>query len=171
MNAWLYYLTNFADLGIAHLVFPGAVHSRFEHSLGVYWLAGEAVHKLKLHQVWYQFYHLNYWNYLKGICSLRFFIYQGLELGIDNFDTQTVKLAGNYLLFLVYPNILKNIDISLLNEFCYHSRVCILFSIYRALTWYRPWAFKSLVWTRISSQGSWRRYWMVSIYWICSRSF
>lgn len=33
------------------MVYPGAVHSRFEHSLGVYWLAGEAVHKLKAHQV------------------------------------------------------------------------------------------------------------------------
>ncbi|PON36654.1 HD domain containing protein [Parasponia andersonii] len=53
---------------MSHMVYPGAVHSRFEHSLGVYWLAGEAVQKLK--------------------------IYQGLELGIDNFDIQTVKLAG-----------------------------------------------------------------------------
>ena len=38
--------------GMAHMVYPGAVHSRFEHSLGVYWLAGEAAHKLKTHQVW-----------------------------------------------------------------------------------------------------------------------
>ncbi|RVX10605.1 Deoxynucleoside triphosphate triphosphohydrolase SAMHD1-like [Vitis vinifera] len=53
---------------VAHMVYPGAVHSRFEHSLGVYWLAGEAVHKLQA--------------------------YQGLELGIDPFDIQTVKLAG-----------------------------------------------------------------------------
>ncbi|XP_057769365.1 uncharacterized protein LOC130989400 isoform X2 [Salvia miltiorrhiza] len=53
---------------MAHMVYPGAVHSRFEHSLGVYWLAGEAVHKLKAQQ--------------------------GLELGIDRFDMQTVKLAG-----------------------------------------------------------------------------
>ncbi|XP_030953981.1 deoxynucleoside triphosphate triphosphohydrolase SAMHD1 homolog isoform X2 [Quercus lobata] len=53
---------------MAHLVYPGAVHSRFEHSLGVYWLAGEAVQKLKN--------------------------YQGLELDIDQFDIQTVKLAG-----------------------------------------------------------------------------
>lgn len=37
--------------GMAHMVYPGAVHSRFEHSLGVYWLAGEAVHKLKAQQV------------------------------------------------------------------------------------------------------------------------
>ncbi|KAH9790646.1 HD domain-containing protein [Citrus sinensis] len=54
--------------GVTHLVYPGAVHSRFEHSLGVYWLAGAAIQKLKQNQ--------------------------GLELGIDNFDIQTVKLAG-----------------------------------------------------------------------------
>ncbi|XP_022739801.1 deoxynucleoside triphosphate triphosphohydrolase SAMHD1 homolog isoform X2 [Durio zibethinus] len=53
---------------MAHMVYPGAVHSRFEHSLGVYWLAGEAIQKLKT--------------------------YQGLELGIDQFDVQTVKIAG-----------------------------------------------------------------------------
>ncbi|KZV45668.1 hypothetical protein F511_02328 [Dorcoceras hygrometricum] len=53
---------------MAHMVYPGAVHSRFEHSLGVYSLAGEAIHKLKNRQ--------------------------GLELGIDHFDIQTVKLAG-----------------------------------------------------------------------------
>ncbi|KAL6994326.1 hypothetical protein U1Q18_012433, partial [Sarracenia purpurea var. burkii] len=61
-------LRDLKQLGMTHMVYPGAVHSRFEHSLGVYWLAGEAVHKLKAHQ--------------------------GLELGIDQFDVQTVKLAG-----------------------------------------------------------------------------
>jgi len=38
--------------GMTNMVYPGAVHSRFEHSLGVYWLAGEAVQKLKDYQVW-----------------------------------------------------------------------------------------------------------------------
>lgn len=33
------------------MVYPGAVHSRFEHSLGVYWLASEAINRLKTHQV------------------------------------------------------------------------------------------------------------------------
>lgn len=61
-------LRDLKQLGAAHMVYPGAVHTRFEHSLGVYWLAGEAVQMLKK--------------------------YQGLELGIDNFDIQTVKLAG-----------------------------------------------------------------------------
>ncbi|XP_058773151.1 uncharacterized protein LOC131647257 isoform X2 [Vicia villosa] len=51
-----------------HWVYPGAVHSRFEHSLGVYWIAGQSVEKLNS--------------------------YQGAELGIDKFDMQTVKLAG-----------------------------------------------------------------------------
>lgn len=61
-------LRDLKQLGVAYMVYPGAVHSRFEHSLGVYWLAGEAVQKLKN--------------------------YQGSELGIDYFDIQTVKLAG-----------------------------------------------------------------------------
>uniref|UniRef100_A0A7N0ZW44 HD domain-containing protein n=1 Tax=Kalanchoe fedtschenkoi TaxID=63787 RepID=A0A7N0ZW44_KALFE len=61
-------LRDLKQLGMAHMVFPGAVHSRFEHSLGVYWLAGEAVSKLKANQ--------------------------GMELGINRFDVQTVKLAG-----------------------------------------------------------------------------
>ncbi|KAL5582555.1 hypothetical protein UlMin_014997 [Ulmus minor] len=61
-------LRELKQLGVSHLVYPGAVHSRFEHSLGVYCLAGEAVQKLKT--------------------------FQGLELGIDHFDIQTVKLAG-----------------------------------------------------------------------------
>ncbi|KAB2002574.1 hypothetical protein ERO13_D11G071300v2 [Gossypium hirsutum] len=61
-------LRELKQLGLAHLVYPGAVHSRFEHSLGVYWLAGEAMQKLKT--------------------------YQGLELGIDRFDVQAVKVAG-----------------------------------------------------------------------------
>lgn len=38
---------------MAHMVYLGAVHSRFQHSLGVYWLAGEVVQKLKTHQVWH----------------------------------------------------------------------------------------------------------------------
>ncbi|KAK9117108.1 hypothetical protein Sjap_016055 [Stephania japonica] len=61
-------LRDLRQLGLAHMVYPGAVHSRFEHSLGVYWLAGDAVQKLHY--------------------------FQGSELGIDHFDMQTVKLAG-----------------------------------------------------------------------------
>jgi len=38
-------------LGVTNMVYPGAVHSRFEHSLGVYWLAGETVQRLKTFQV------------------------------------------------------------------------------------------------------------------------
>ncbi|CAJ1946759.1 unnamed protein product [Sphenostylis stenocarpa] len=61
-------LRELKQLGFTHMVYPGAVHSRFEHSLGVYWLAGQCVNKIKT--------------------------YQGVELGIDRFDVQTVKLAG-----------------------------------------------------------------------------
>ncbi|KAL3368393.1 hypothetical protein AABB24_009317 [Solanum stoloniferum] len=61
-------LRELKQLGLTYMVYPGAVHSRFEHSLGVYWLASDAVHRLKT--------------------------YQGQELGIESFDVQTVKLAG-----------------------------------------------------------------------------
>jgi len=37
--------------GFTNMVYPGAVHSRFEHSLGVYWLAGQCVEKLHTYQV------------------------------------------------------------------------------------------------------------------------
>lgn len=40
-----------SDPGLTNMVYPGAVHSRFEHSLGVYWLAGEAISKIKTYQV------------------------------------------------------------------------------------------------------------------------
>ncbi|PNY02623.1 protein SAMHD5, partial [Trifolium pratense] len=61
-------LRELKQLGFTHLVYPGAVHSRFEHSLGVYWIASQSVEKLNS--------------------------YQGMELGIDKFDIQSVKLAG-----------------------------------------------------------------------------
>ncbi|KAJ4838157.1 hypothetical protein Tsubulata_046193 [Turnera subulata] len=61
-------LRDLKQLGLTYMVYPGAVHSRFEHSLGVYWLAGDAVYRLKAQQ--------------------------GSELGIEGFDIQTVKLAG-----------------------------------------------------------------------------
>ncbi|KAF3617776.1 putative deoxynucleoside triphosphate triphosphohydrolase SAMHD1 -like protein isoform X2 [Capsicum annuum] len=64
----LFSLRDLKQLGLTYMVYPGAVHSRFEHSLGVYWLASDAVRRLKT--------------------------YQGLELGIESFDIQTVKLAG-----------------------------------------------------------------------------
>ncbi|KAF3431286.1 hypothetical protein FNV43_RR26016 [Rhamnella rubrinervis] len=56
------------QLGLTDMVYPGAVHSRFEHSLGVHFLAGEAIEKIAK--------------------------YQGSELGIDRDDINTVKLAG-----------------------------------------------------------------------------
>ncbi|KAI3966617.1 hypothetical protein MKW92_028075 [Papaver armeniacum] len=63
-------LNTIKQLGVAYFVFDtdDAKHSRFDHSLGVYWLASNAVNKLKANQ--------------------------GLELGIEGFDIQTVKLAG-----------------------------------------------------------------------------
>lgn len=64
------------------MVYPGAVHSRFEHSLGVYWLAGESVEKLKNYQVH---------------CFLPFIFhpYEGTIKYLEGFSSVPVILAGN----------------------------------------------------------------------------
>ena len=41
-------LYNIKQLGFAHLVFPGAHHTRLEHSLGAYHMASDAAEKLNL---------------------------------------------------------------------------------------------------------------------------
>lgn len=43
-------LRDLKQLGTTHFVFPGASHTRFEHSLGVAFLAGKWVHRLGTHQ-------------------------------------------------------------------------------------------------------------------------
>lgn len=43
-------LTRLKQLGVAYLVFPGATHTRAEHSLGVAWLARLLVQSLRVHQ-------------------------------------------------------------------------------------------------------------------------
>ncbi|KAG0520854.1 hypothetical protein BDA96_08G109900 [Sorghum bicolor] len=43
-------LRDLKQLGLTYLVYPGAVHTRFEHSLGVYSLAGKAINNLKTYQ-------------------------------------------------------------------------------------------------------------------------
>ena len=61
-------LRELIQLSFTHLVYPGVVHSSFEHSPGGYCITGQSVEKLNN--------------------------YQGMELGIDRFDMQTVKLVG-----------------------------------------------------------------------------
>lgn len=55
IQVWFYIqsigLNVISTIGVSNLVYPGAVHSRFEHSLGVYWLASEAINRLKAYQV------------------------------------------------------------------------------------------------------------------------
>ena len=43
-------LYNIKQLGFAHLVFPGAHHTRLEHSLGTYYMASQAAEKLDLEE-------------------------------------------------------------------------------------------------------------------------
>ena len=41
-------LTRIKQLGLANVVYPGAQHTRFQHSLGAMYLVGEAVKQLRL---------------------------------------------------------------------------------------------------------------------------
>ncbi|CAL1383499.1 unnamed protein product [Linum trigynum] len=61
-------LRDLKQLGLTNMVYPGAVHTRFEHSLGVYHLAGEVAYRLRAQQ--------------------------DPEFPIEDFDIKTVKLAG-----------------------------------------------------------------------------
>src|SRR5207253_7834199 len=40
-------LRNIKQLGLCYYIYPAAVHTRFEHSIGVYYLAGKVVEKLQ----------------------------------------------------------------------------------------------------------------------------
>jgi HD superfamily phosphohydrolase len=46
-HPWYQRLRNINQMAFAHLVYPGAVHSRLHHSLGAYHLMGCALHELK----------------------------------------------------------------------------------------------------------------------------
>lgn len=46
-HPWFQRLRNIRQLGLSSMVYPGAVHSRFQHSLGAMYLTGQAVHTLR----------------------------------------------------------------------------------------------------------------------------
>ncbi len=46
-HPWFQRLRNISQLGLTSLVYPGAVHSRFQHSLGAMYLTGQAVQTLR----------------------------------------------------------------------------------------------------------------------------
>ncbi len=46
-HPWFQRLRNIRQLGLSSYVYPGAVHSRFQHSLGAMYLTGQAVHTLR----------------------------------------------------------------------------------------------------------------------------
>ena len=47
-HPWFQRLRNIRQMGMAHLVYPGAVHTRFHHSLGACHLMGKALDELRL---------------------------------------------------------------------------------------------------------------------------
>ncbi|MBS1586847.1 MAG: HD domain-containing protein [Bacteroidetes bacterium] len=47
-HPWFQRLRNIKQMGMAHLVYPGAVHTRFHHSLGACYLMGKALDELKI---------------------------------------------------------------------------------------------------------------------------
>ena len=46
-HPWFQRLRNIRQLGLSSLVYPGAVHSRFQHSLGAMYLTTQAIHTLR----------------------------------------------------------------------------------------------------------------------------
>lgn len=47
-HPWFQRLRNIRQLGLSSYVYPGAVHSRFQHSLGAMYLTGQAIHTLRM---------------------------------------------------------------------------------------------------------------------------
>ncbi len=47
-HPWFQRLRRIKQLGLTHLVYPGALHTRFHHALGAMWLTTQAIDNLKL---------------------------------------------------------------------------------------------------------------------------
>jgi len=52
-HPWFQRLRQIKQMGMAHLVYPGATHTRFHHSLGACHLMGKALDELKLKDIYY----------------------------------------------------------------------------------------------------------------------
>lgn len=50
-HPWFQRLRNIKQLGLTHYVFPGAVHTRFQHSLGAYFLTEQAIEVLRSKEI------------------------------------------------------------------------------------------------------------------------
>ncbi len=50
-HPWFQRLRNIKQMGMVHLVYPGAVHTRFHHSLGACHLMGKAIDELKIKDI------------------------------------------------------------------------------------------------------------------------
>jgi HD superfamily phosphohydrolase len=50
-HPWFQRLRRIKQLGLTHLVYPGALHTRFHHALGAMWLSTQAIESLRLKKV------------------------------------------------------------------------------------------------------------------------
>ena len=76
------------QLGTCHFVFPSATHTRFEHSIGTYYLAGRVLDSIKNNS---EASVIN--TYLKDIPELKKY-YANREVSLDPYICELIKIAG-----------------------------------------------------------------------------